>query len=337
MLAWPDQEFARVGDEVTLVAVASTATDANGAFELRTAQTPALQSLAAQNGGYLNLVLRAAGEPTPTASRFLSRYFMASASPLDASSGSDTGDWMARPAEKASPVDLVVAQPRQSRPFEAGGCADSYKLLERRDAVPTVVGELQTPADTQQASFEYGKRADSDVSVAIRAAGGRWALSGEHHVGNSRTASVGKARAGSNFHGQILSAFDYGRYEHKNSCVIGTEEVIRPITWHAESTERFYPSPGCGPNSRFLHRFGPGHKFDRSTERSMVWGGAAEVFGASLSARSGYSEFVSSHWEFGTNEAEHLLCGNDDKIQRATRIYAGPLDSSEPCLPGRPC
>jgi hypothetical protein len=69
----------------------------------------------------------------------------------------------------------------------------------------------------------------------------------------------------------------------------------------------------------------------------MVWGGAAEVFGASLSARSGYSEFVSSHWEFGANEEEHLLCGNDDKIQRATRIYAGPLDSSEPCLPGRPC
>lgn len=64
MLAWPHQEFARVGDEVTLVAVASTATDANGAFELRTAQTPALQSLAAQNGGYLNLVLRAADEPT---------------------------------------------------------------------------------------------------------------------------------------------------------------------------------------------------------------------------------------------------------------------------------
>jgi hypothetical protein len=69
--------------------------------------------------------------------------------------------------------------------------------------------------------------------------------------------------------------------------------------------------------------YGPETDFDREQERAVRWEVAASVFDVTFSAQSGYSEFVRAHWTFGP-EPDHLLCGDDGKPAKASRIFAGP-------------
>lgn len=81
---------------------------------------------------------------------------------------------------------------------------------------------------------------------------------------------------------------------------------------------------GCAgvPETR-LGRFTPDTDFTRNKERAVKWEGAADVFGASLSAQSGYSQWVEGYWKFGSSEAMHVLCGDNGPPKRAAHIFAG--------------
>jgi len=94
---------------------------------------------------------------------------------------------------------------------------------------------------------------------------------------------------------------------------------------------------GCSfVDEKFRSTYGPGGGFTREENRASTWGGAAEVFGFSFRARSGYSRWVKSRWKFG-HEANHVICGNDGKVDKSSLIFAGWDAPDYPCRAGRPC
>lgn len=301
-------------------------------------------TLPASAGPFLNFTVVTVADGRAE-QRSFSRF--AEAGALRSSVGERAEAWPARPGEPAEPLDIRIGEdaPRVvgggDRPLAASltsyaECYEDYKLLERSVA-PTVIGEFHTEGDTHNDSyFHYGQSADTDVSVGVKYPGQGWSLSGEHHVGNKVEQMVGKEDPGRNFHAQLLTDFVYGRYEVTSNC--GKHQKIRPMQWLGGSTERFYPAPGCNPDDPWkTRRYDGGHVFTRNVNRAERWGGAAEVFGVSLAAQSGYSRWVQAHWKFGNEVEAHYLCGNNSNPKEATRILAGVGVPQAECRPGKPC
>lgn len=344
LLAWPPAETQQVGQEVALIPVAQTQAGPDGRFTLRTPDSPQLAALAAPNGGYLNLELHALSGGTIEETHF-SRYLAQESGFGVLDADRPQGTWLARPDEAAEPVTVRFQRPSDTRaqsvdqstrfPVLGGNGCYGQKLVEK-SASDTVIGELRTEPDTRAGKFVYGKTADSDISVALRTGGGNWSLSGEHHVANSGGTAVTQ-NAGRDQHMTVLSSFEYGRYE--TICPSGKQEKVMPLGWRGGGlATRPTPHRGCSytPELR-LFRFGNNGEFKRDTERAVTWGGAANAFGASLSARSGYSQFVHADWKFGS-ESEHLLCGDDANPSKSSHIFAGHSTPAEAnCRTGRPC
>lgn len=343
LLAWPPAESQEVGQEVALVPVAQTQTGQDGHFTLRSVGSPALTALAAANGGYLNLELHALSGGTVEETHF-SRYLAQDSGLQNLDANRPEGTWLARPDEPAEPVTVRFQRPSGMRaqsvdegprlPVLGGDGCQGLRLLEK-SAADTVVGELRTEPDTAIARFVYGKVADSDISVAMRASGGQWSLSGEHHVANSdRDDVVKKASRGEQI--SVLSSFEYGRYE--STCMSGKKEKVMPLGWRGGGlASRRVALRGCsyapGLNT---FTFEDNTEFNRDRERAVTWGGAASAFGASLSARSGYSQYVHAHWEFGS-EKEHLLCGDNGNPSESSHIFAGQSAPAEAPCHRAPC
>jgi hypothetical protein len=333
LLAWPPAETQEIGQEVTLVPVAQSQSGPDGHFTLRSTDSPVLASLATANGGYLNLELHALSGGTVEETHF-SRYL---------AKGPEVS-WLARPDEAAEPVTVRFQRSSGMRahgvgestrlPVLGGDGCQGLRLLEK-SASDTVVGELRTEPDTTIARFVYGKVADSDISVAMRANGGHWSLSGEHHVANSdRDDVVKKASRGEQI--SVLSSSEYGRYE--STCPSGKKEKVVPLGWRGGGLgSRRVAIRGCSyaPDLNTF-TFEDNTEFNRDRERAVTWGGAASAFGASLSARSGYSQYVHAHWEFGP-EKEHLLCGDDGSPSESSHIFAGQSAPAEARCPRAPC
>jgi hypothetical protein len=337
--AWPDQVGAEPGDEFALIPLAHAPINPDGTFSLRAQPTFDLATNAAPNGGYLNLSLitRAAGSTQETG---FARYL--GTGPMTAASMSA---WLEGPAQQAESVEVVVPSSPSTAEREAGQvplqmvCYEERKLLEKSIA-PTVVGEFHTEADTTNDSyFHYGESADSTISVAVKQAHeSAWSVSGVSHVGNGRSGAIGKEGPRPNFHAQILTDFEYGRYRASNPCYGGrTYETVRALEWLGGSGERFYDAPGCRPDHPNTRRYQPGHFQKRNTHKARNWEKNISVFGASLSSRSGYSEFVESYWKFGDAYEFHYLCGDDTSVLKSERVFAGPAYRQPECRPGRPC
>ena len=343
--AWPDQIMAEPGDEFELIPLVHAPINPDGTFSLRAQPTFDLATDAAPNGGYLNLSLitRAAGSTQETGfARYLGTAPMSTAS-LSA--------WLEGPEQQAEPVEVVLPSRPDRSPVTAEGeagqvplqmaCREERKLLEKSIAA-TVVGEFHTEADTTQDSyFRYGESADSTISVAMRQAHeSTWSVSGVAHVGNGRDGAIGKEGPRPNFHAQILTDFEYGRYRASNPCYGGpyrTYETLRALEWLGGSGERFYDGPGCRPDHPNTRRYQPGHFQKRNSHKARNWEKNVSVFGASLGSQSGYSKFVESYWKFGDAYEFHYLCGDDSSVLKSKRVFAGPVYAQPECRPGRPC
>ncbi|MGH8990409.1 MAG: hypothetical protein ACRDZ7_02650 [Acidimicrobiia bacterium] len=329
LFAWPTGQAVEVGQTIELVPVGRVQTTSDGTFAVRSDATPELASLAQINGGYVNLELRAlAGRLVQET--HLSRYLTeAPAQAFSARRGAhDRGvAWQAAPDEAPAPVTLRFDPPSNgARTLAAngampmqGGCW-GMKVVDSQIG-RTVIGELRAPPDTKTASFVYGKRADSEISIAARAANGPWSVSGSHHIANAQGSAVTQW-AESGEHLLVRSRFVYDKYEY--FCPSGRREKVVPREWFGDVQPQPTSPVGCAlaPQSRVGH-YGAKTGFDREQERAVRWEGAADVFGVALSARSGYSQYVQAHWIFG-RDADHLLCGDDGKPATSSRIFAGP-------------
>jgi hypothetical protein len=325
LLAWPSRHDLAVGDTIHLVPVGRTRVGPRGDFTLRSGATPQLAALAASNGGYVNFEARAlVGRSLKEA--HLSRYLTGTSTGGYASAGRQARDvaWRAGPDEAAAPLTLHLDPPastqatgNDTRPMQ-GGCS-GMKVIDSQIG-ETVIGELRTPPDTLKASFSYGKSADSEISVAARGASGPWTLEGSHHIANAKGAAVTQKASGGE-HLVVRSRFVYDKYEY--FCPSGRREKVAPREWLGDVNAAPTAERGCkhAPDTR-LGRYGRNSLFDRDKERAVTWSGAASIFGVAVSARSGYSERVRAHWDFG-QESLHLLCGDDGPPWQSSHIFAG--------------
>jgi hypothetical protein len=331
--AWPTNIPMSVGDKVTLTPVAWTEIGNDGRFTLRASGSSALQRLASANGGYLNLSLEA-GSSDRHHQTNLSRYL---GSGTFASGPAAGESWPESPEVEAVPVVVRFADNTPGvhandmrTPYLP--CFGEYDLVETNKA-DTVVGELNTESDTISARFVYGEgnHADSDISIAAKPNGGRWSLAGTHHIANSDETRVFKEAVAMESL-RISSSFDYHLY--RDRCRNPSYRVV-PHGWRTGVRSVAHLVPDCGGNDNRAD-YEPRSGFRRDTNRAATWSGAAEVFGASISARSGYSRYVTVEMEFGERPI-HTVCGDNAPPNRSHHVYSGIDVPGVPCRPGRPC
>ncbi|MGH9042548.1 MAG: hypothetical protein ACRDZ3_20220 [Acidimicrobiia bacterium] len=331
--AWPTNMPMSVGDRVSLTPVAWTESGPDGRFTLRASESPALQRLASANGGYLNLSLEA-GSADRRQPLNISRYLGGGA---QFSRGLAQEAWPESPEAEAVPVVVRFVEDAQGFRATSTGtpfhpCFGEYDVVETKKA-DTVVGELNTESDTVEARFVYGEgnHADSDISIATKPNGGRWSLAGTHHIANDDETRVFKDAVAME-RLRIYSSFDYHLY--RDRCPNPSYRVA-PHGWRTGLTSVPHLVPDCGGNDHTVF-YEPRAGFKRDKNRSATWSGAAEVFGVSLSARSGYSRFVTVGMTFGENR-RHAVCGDDDTPNKSSHVYTGIEAPGVPCRPGHPC
>lgn len=326
LYAWPTGRQVEVGQATQLLPVGHDRATDDGLFSITGDLTPDLAELARLNGGYVNFVLQATTAGAIEETHF-SRYVgEAPMTVQEAGRAHRAVEWRASPEESAEPVHMRLqnvsgtSATSGDRPIHAalGGCYGDT-LIEKQPG-DTVIGELRAPLDTESASFSYGKRSDSEIGVGGRAANGPWTVSGSFHVANAQQGEVSQ-RALSGEHLLVLSRFMYERYEF--TCPSGKRERVVPAAWMGDVRPQPTAVHGC---RRAIEEkrgyYGAGGGFSRVKERAVSWDGAVDVYGASLTARSGYSKYVKSNWLFG-RDSIHLLCGDDGPPAEAGHIYAG--------------
>jgi hypothetical protein len=326
LYAWPTGRQVEVGQAMQLVPVGHDRVTDDGLFRITGDLTPDLAELARLNGGYVNFVLQAAAAGVIEETHF-SRYV--GDTPITAQEAGRPHrpvEWRASPEESAEPVHMrlqnapATSSTSGDRPIHPmqGGCW-GLTLVEKEPR-DTVIGELRAPLDTESAIFSYGKRSDSEIGVAGRAANGPWSLSGSFHVANAQEGEVTQ-RALSGEHLLVLSRFMYEKYEF--NCPSGKRERVVPAGWMGD----VHPQPttvhGCRRTVEDNRGYyGAGGTFTRVKEKAVRWDGAVDAYGASLTARSGYSKYVKSNWSFG-RDFRHILCGDDGPPAEAGHIFAG--------------
>ncbi|MGH8992535.1 MAG: hypothetical protein ACRDZ7_13595 [Acidimicrobiia bacterium] len=324
--AWPTNIPMSVGDVIRLTPVGWTNTGPDGAFVLRSQATPELERLAEANGGYVNLSLEA-----DAGGRHEQHHFSRHLGTGREFSGPA---WRERPELEATPIELrfdsaTFAAGRDAQPLHP--CWAEFEVVDTKKAA-TVVGELNPEEDTIAATFTYGEgnQADSDISIGVRSPDGNWATEGSHHLGNSDEGRTVK-HAGPMERLRIANNFDYHLY--RTRC--GNREQIVPHGWRGGVSSVPHLIPDCS-DPEHDDKYENGSEFRRERNRGATWGGAAHVFGASLSARSGYSKQVQVVMNFGDRPVHHV-CGDNADAMHSNFVWTGINVEGPPCQPGRPC
>lgn len=316
--AWPTALPLSQGDVVNPALVTTGSADDTGAFTLRAGTTPELLRLAEVNNGYVNFVMY-----TPDGGEWhFSRYLGARSASSPATYQAEAVRWSERPELAAEPLEVRVPAQRTFRAANGGtplvGMCREYQVVKTERA-STKIGEINAEPDTVYNMFTYGEgnTADSDISVAMRG-NGPWQLVGTHHVGNGRETEV-EHEGGASQSLWFSSGFDY--HLMRDDC--GREKVI-VHQWRSGIEDHRQINQGCTiePYRRHAERFDPGKSFKRSENRSVTWTNAAEIFGASLTSRSGFSKHVHMELKFGSGET-HLVCGDDEVPNHSKRVFSG--------------
>ena len=321
--------------EDTLVATTTTAPD--GTFSLQSALTAALARAATANAGQINLDLVGNVDGWVYHQAVIREY-------VDGAWQSEDG---AAPAELVlSPLNASV-DPRLIPGASGGattgsqalsGCA-TYRFPLASTRAWTTIGELHTPADTEVASFTYGRKADSYISKAISLDGTVWKLVGGSvrvgdEAGSESAAEVGISHGLDRWAKEIRSEFVYTKYRSELVCgglKVSEQYEIKATDWIGNirtDADLTYLDDRCYQDHfAYMAVSGRNALVTRDSNRYGKFVGAATVTvgGAtvSLDARSGMSRYVRVRWDFGGKTAKHVLCGTDAPLPRSSRIFAG--------------
>jgi hypothetical protein len=330
--------------------VAQGSTDANGNFSLSAADTAAMDSLAASNGGLLNFDVVSNLDGYEYLVPITRTY--------------SAGQWLDEDGAVPAPVSVTsMGGPDKfnNTPTTAGsespsgsygysGC-DRQRTVLSTTTASTVIGELHNALDVTS-TFSYGVRADSSIQRAVSADGTVWKIGGSLKIGNDNGESAGlvvtQNAPSDNWGHELLSQFRYGKVKITMAC--GSPGSI-PIVWDTYEIDALKWMGGITPGpdvSVFDHHcseatttiggktyhfldnkaiFGPDSATTRDSNRYGTFTNAASVtFGGltlSLDARSGMSRWVKQHWTFGHAIQEHWLCGDNNDMSHASHVYAG--------------
>jgi hypothetical protein len=333
-----------LGVDQNLNPVASTTTASDGTYSLDLSVTSTYVNRAGANGGAVNFdviasngaILAYAGIarwphqpgtcppniPTcrPTVEEWLEDPSGEEESALAAAGGASSSLTL-----QASPVPGGEKTPASAAAATPCGI---HKTAVGTQTAWAVVGQLHLGND-QSATFKYGQSADSDMGIGFSNNNANWSIKGESHIGNSRSASVTLPKStGDNgmFGKRTKTQFKTVKY-HFDGCVgvnfwkIIGEKWTAGSDWGGDYNDKngHCADTLLGNSATFVS----GGRFTRSSNNFSKYVDAISVFGVSLSNQSGASTFVTEHWTFGNHFNRYWLCGSDNDVNYAHRIYAG--------------
>lgn len=343
-----------VGQSAKPIQVASAPIDAHGNFTLPA--DPGTQPLAGiikkalvDTNGWVNLDLIEMGANGETATQAVSRQFVTpSGLPISstdiASAGVNAGslgEWNGSDATSSNTgvtVDnttFAVTQPASTttaalvtKALSASNALDfcGYEtFLVAQANVDTVVGELHTANDTN-ATFSYGKTADTQADVGVKYAGASWTVDGSAGVGGSRSSAIVFSE-GPQFGHQLETGMLHKKWHTITNC--GNDyDTEKDVEWtgspdlKAVGKYNHNLDNNC-KESHYSANFQGAGSFYRDTGDFTHFGLAFSAFGFYGGARSGASTNVKAAWHFGT-ATNHYLCGSDDYVTASPhRIFAG--------------
>jgi hypothetical protein len=221
-----------------------------------------------------------------------------------------------------------------------GGCTTlRYPLASAR--AWTTIGELHTPADTELATFTYGRKADSYISKAFSLDGVIWVTKGTVRVanesGSSSSATISFPTPADMWAREMQTEFVYTKYRTELWCAspvavkVSQGFEVRATDWVGSfrlGANLAHLVNRCEEDyGQYIAPFSRGAQFTRDDNAYATFANAANVSvggtSLSLSARSGMSKWVTLKWVFGRKFASHILCGTDGFPPNASRIFAG--------------
>jgi hypothetical protein len=234
-----------------------------------------------------------------------------------------------RPAED---VVLTADTPRP-RARAAQSCPPSVSTRLAGVKSHGVIGEINNAYRDSSASFAYGERADTTVSVAFKPSGapgnGGWSLDGSVHRGTERNVEISVTRNGV-YSRKITSEFIVGRYRITSPCNPHENgERLKLDRWAGGWDDGRRQSGTlwvCRPNATSTQGYAGYGYFRRDDGEATTWSGGLEAFGVGLNTRSGFSRWVRLRFEFPRRPAgkKRYLCGSDGAdVNHAKRIFSG--------------
>jgi len=227
----------------------------------------------------------------------------------------------------AAGICLVVNASTSALPGPAGP-ACHIRAQVTRPHVKTVVGEMNNAYPGGKTSFSYGNQADSSISTAVSVNGGPFELGTAKHVSNA-SGSTGSFTRGGPYARKVIGFFTYDkkRYFCKDRFGDSRKELhVEPVAWEGSIIGgRALPAAinRCRRNSPNTVRVPPGYVFSTSSEHAATWSNAAKVFGAGLSAQSGFSSFVTETITMPKAKGRYYICGSDGPPATASRVFTG--------------
>jgi len=214
-------------------------------------------------------------------------------------------------------------------------CQSVWAKWQEADA-PTVVGELHARYWAADAKFTYGAQSDSNIEVGLSTDNGPYSANGTLNVSNSAS-QVGTAEQQSqDWAHQIVLPFHYEQDRLETFCPAGS---------YYENTYQVYATQwdgGFGPVGADVSRYdglsyqpnavrmNPGDTYERNSKAAVTYSIGATAFGVGLSTQSGYSQWVTLHWQarFDSGGYGCLYGSHGDEPANVGIIYAGPYGSS---------
>lgn len=218
-------------------------------------------------------------------------------------------------------------------PLHHHGCMNyppQHTVVERTEPFEPV-GEVHTGRDTF-AKFEYGKKANTNLSGAYKPQGSNWIAGyGVSHMGNTETAIGGEM--GPHFGRVQMTQFRYRKdkiewCERGLTCQTPCRTDYRVVAeqWkgisiidgedvsHLDGQERFNQRKDEG-------EFSPGKYWRKHQGQGKQYTKGVEAFGIGLHSQSEWSEWVDIYYRFGTEPFQHMLFSTEDEIEKAQTVY----------------
>jgi len=233
---------------------------------------------------------------------------LVNAKPVAAPARSATAGSATDAAADATMTNVAVA------PAAASSEVPCYWYDDSAGDAWTKIGEFHTGTDAK-GHFDYGKRSDSDISVGYNYGAG-WTLGGSGHVSNTMKTEI-RFNQGQRFHHQVQTSFQYIHWHLTLGASCASPKrwgkryyKVTPSSWQLGSRIGAKVGGKFCSSSRGRKEYAPNGSFSREKNRAYTYSAAANAWGASLSATSGFSENVDIHYRFGRNKrVHHYLCG----------------------------
>lgn len=335
--------------ETDVAALGTAEAGADGHYQVTVPSLQPLQAMAADNGGWLNVVIEsdtgnAMGEDTTSINVGSSMY-------------DDDGALKAGATQTAVPltaVDLSADTSNSDLDYDSPAGDPSVASDEKAHwhcpaaghlAAKNVnawdksahVGQLNNAYgnDGTKSAFRYGQRADSGFETDVSASGqGKWMRTGGtlgSHISNRASGVVGEGPVQGRLQHQEQTDFRMVETRQR-SCGPANEHhqrfIVHPKKWLGGESHPDSNGDGLDqcPTRAAYHS---NTHFHTKHENSQVWDSGVSLtiagVGIDLASRSGFSHWVSITYDFGSTD-HHYICGPPSERNPlvAKRILSGP-------------